>query len=258
MASNPTYEESKQVAEDSRDAEYKQPSFGRGLFLGDFDLDLIHPQPEPDEARDAEGEAYLKTAAHVPHRARRSARDRGDGEDPRGRHPGAQGHRRARHQDPEGVRRSRPDPGLLQPLPGARRRLARGAVDHALGPPVDRPARAAEELRLRGAEAGVAAEGRQGPHLGLPAHRARRRLGPGASVHERRPDRRRLGLHHQRHQAVGDQRRHRRRRRRHGRRPEDRRAQGRHHRLHLPDGHGRRRGRATATSSWACAASRTR
>jgi alkylation response protein AidB-like acyl-CoA dehydrogenase len=57
---NPSYEESKQVAEASRETEYKQPSFGRGLFLGDFDLDIIHPQPKADPERVAEGEEFLK------------------------------------------------------------------------------------------------------------------------------------------------------------------------------------------------------
>src|SRR3954468_4164902 len=57
---NPSYEESKQIAEESRDKEWTQPSFGRGLFLGDFQLDLIHPQPQADAERVAEGEEFLK------------------------------------------------------------------------------------------------------------------------------------------------------------------------------------------------------
>ncbi len=56
---NPSYEQSKQVAEESRETEYKQPSFGREMYLGDFQLDLIHPQPEPDAERVAEGEEFL-------------------------------------------------------------------------------------------------------------------------------------------------------------------------------------------------------
>jgi alkylation response protein AidB-like acyl-CoA dehydrogenase len=59
MASNPSYEQSKQVAEASREAEWKQPSFGRELFLGDFRLDLIHPQPPLDPVAVEEGEAFL-------------------------------------------------------------------------------------------------------------------------------------------------------------------------------------------------------
>jgi alkylation response protein AidB-like acyl-CoA dehydrogenase len=60
MASNPTYEQSKQVAEESREAEWKQPSFGKELFLGDFRLDLIHPQPQVDAVAREKGEAFLQ------------------------------------------------------------------------------------------------------------------------------------------------------------------------------------------------------
>ncbi|MEA2170497.1 MAG: hypothetical protein QOF76_3797 [Solirubrobacteraceae bacterium] len=61
MASNnPSYEESKQVAEESRETEWKQPSFGREMYLGDFQLDLIHPQPKADPEKVREGEAFLK------------------------------------------------------------------------------------------------------------------------------------------------------------------------------------------------------
>ncbi|MGI8506229.1 MAG: acyl-CoA dehydrogenase family protein [Solirubrobacteraceae bacterium] len=61
MASNnPSYQESKQVAEESREAEYKQPSFGRGMYLGDFQLDLIHPQSTADPERVREGEEFLE------------------------------------------------------------------------------------------------------------------------------------------------------------------------------------------------------
>src|SRR5436305_1383555 len=45
MASNVSYEQAKQVAEESREAAWELPSFGRELFLGDLRLDLIHPQP---------------------------------------------------------------------------------------------------------------------------------------------------------------------------------------------------------------------
>ena len=60
MASNPSYEQSKQVAEDSRETEWKQPSFGKELFLGNFRLDLIHPQPASDPEMVERGEAFLK------------------------------------------------------------------------------------------------------------------------------------------------------------------------------------------------------
>ncbi|WP_448628637.1 acyl-CoA dehydrogenase family protein [Geodermatophilus sp. URMC 64] len=60
MASNPSYEQSKQVAEASRETEWTKPSFGKELFLGNFRLDLIHPQPELDPAAVRKGEAFLE------------------------------------------------------------------------------------------------------------------------------------------------------------------------------------------------------
>jgi hypothetical protein len=60
MTSNPSYEQSKQVAEASRETEWTKPSFGKELFLGNFRLDLIHPQPALDPAMVAKGEAFLQ------------------------------------------------------------------------------------------------------------------------------------------------------------------------------------------------------
>ena len=61
MATNVTYEQSKQIAEESREANWEKESFGRELFLGNLRLDLIHPQPElPAEAVE-KGEAFLDT-----------------------------------------------------------------------------------------------------------------------------------------------------------------------------------------------------
>ncbi len=60
MASHPSYEQSKQVAEASREAEWTKPSFGKELFLGNFRLDLIHPQPELDAAAVEKGERFLE------------------------------------------------------------------------------------------------------------------------------------------------------------------------------------------------------
>jgi alkylation response protein AidB-like acyl-CoA dehydrogenase len=61
MATNPTYEQSKQVAEAGREAEWRLPSFGKQLFLGHLELDLIHPQPALDPADVERGEAFLAT-----------------------------------------------------------------------------------------------------------------------------------------------------------------------------------------------------
>src|SRR3954470_11120939 len=59
MTSQPSYEQSKQVAEASRETEWTKPSFGKQLFLGNLRLDLIHPQPDLDPASVEKGEAFL-------------------------------------------------------------------------------------------------------------------------------------------------------------------------------------------------------
>jgi alkylation response protein AidB-like acyl-CoA dehydrogenase len=52
--------EARQVAEAARETEWRKPSFCKGLFLGRFDLDLIHPHPQPTPEARAKGEAYLE------------------------------------------------------------------------------------------------------------------------------------------------------------------------------------------------------
>ena len=54
-----TETESRQVAEAAREQEWTRPSFGKGLFLGSFDLDLIHPHPQPTEEERRKGDAFL-------------------------------------------------------------------------------------------------------------------------------------------------------------------------------------------------------
>jgi alkylation response protein AidB-like acyl-CoA dehydrogenase len=48
----------RQVAEEARETSWELPSFGRQLFLGDFQLDLIHPHPVPDEESVKRGEEF--------------------------------------------------------------------------------------------------------------------------------------------------------------------------------------------------------
>ena len=60
MTSHPSYEQSKRVAEASRETEWTKPSFGKELFLGHFRLDLIHPQPPLDAATVTKGETFLE------------------------------------------------------------------------------------------------------------------------------------------------------------------------------------------------------
>ena len=38
--------EARQVAEAARESGWQKPSFGKQLYLGDFQLDLIHPHPD--------------------------------------------------------------------------------------------------------------------------------------------------------------------------------------------------------------------
>ena len=52
MAAEITERDSRQVAEEAREADWRLPSFGKDLFLGRLRLDLIHPQPRLDAAND--------------------------------------------------------------------------------------------------------------------------------------------------------------------------------------------------------------
>jgi alkylation response protein AidB-like acyl-CoA dehydrogenase len=54
-----SYQESRQVAEASREQDWAKPSFAKELFLGRFRLDLIDPWPTPDPAGTAKGDAFL-------------------------------------------------------------------------------------------------------------------------------------------------------------------------------------------------------
>ena len=256
MASQISEKEARQVAESAREQGWEKPSFGKRAVPRQPGA---RPHPPPAEARPGrgrEGRGVPRPPARVPRRARRPARDRARRADPRRRRRRAQGARRARHEGARVLRRARPLAGPLQPRARARRHVAFGARHAALRAPVDRRRRAADGLRLRGAEAEVAAARRARPHLRLPADRARRRLGSRPPRHDGRAGRGRLRP--QRPQAVGDQRRRRRHRRRHGPGAEVRGPQGRHHglrpRLSTPTASPS----STATSSWACAGSRTR
>jgi alkylation response protein AidB-like acyl-CoA dehydrogenase len=57
---NPSEQESREVAEAAREAEWTAPSFVRELFLGRFRLDLIHPYPEQSAADKRKTDEYLE------------------------------------------------------------------------------------------------------------------------------------------------------------------------------------------------------
>src|SRR5215471_15694748 len=50
--------EARQVAEEAREAGWQKPSFGKQLYLVDFQLDLIHPHPQPSEEARQRGEEF--------------------------------------------------------------------------------------------------------------------------------------------------------------------------------------------------------
>ncbi len=59
MSSSVSERQAREVAEAAREAEWKLPSFGKELFLGNFRLDLIHPQPRLEPAAVEKGERFL-------------------------------------------------------------------------------------------------------------------------------------------------------------------------------------------------------
>jgi len=54
-----TERDARKVAEAARETEWRKPSFGKKLFLGQLQLDLIDPWPQPDPAYAEKGQAFL-------------------------------------------------------------------------------------------------------------------------------------------------------------------------------------------------------
>jgi alkylation response protein AidB-like acyl-CoA dehydrogenase len=61
MASNVSEREAREVAEAARETDWNLPSFGKELFLGNFRVDLIHPQPALDATAVEKGDRFLET-----------------------------------------------------------------------------------------------------------------------------------------------------------------------------------------------------
>jgi alkylation response protein AidB-like acyl-CoA dehydrogenase len=53
-----TEAQARQVAEQARESEWTLPSFGKQLFLGDFQLGLIHPHPRQSDQAQRQGEEF--------------------------------------------------------------------------------------------------------------------------------------------------------------------------------------------------------
>jgi alkylation response protein AidB-like acyl-CoA dehydrogenase len=60
MPANVTEQQARDVVEAARETEWKLPSFGKELFLGNLQLDLIHPQPPQDPIAVEKGERFLE------------------------------------------------------------------------------------------------------------------------------------------------------------------------------------------------------
>ncbi|MEO5316688.1 acyl-CoA dehydrogenase family protein [Pseudarthrobacter sp. CC12] len=54
-----TAEDARAVAEAARESGWDRPSFAKGLYLGSFDLDLVHPWPAADPASVQRGEEFM-------------------------------------------------------------------------------------------------------------------------------------------------------------------------------------------------------
>ena len=52
-------QQARQVAEQAREVQWHQPSFGKELFLGRLRLDLVHPHPSGSAEAAKRGEAFL-------------------------------------------------------------------------------------------------------------------------------------------------------------------------------------------------------
>jgi hypothetical protein len=59
MATDTGYTEARAISEAAREKEWKLPSFGKGLYLGDFQPELIFPQPELAADAVEKGERFL-------------------------------------------------------------------------------------------------------------------------------------------------------------------------------------------------------
>jgi len=63
MSTQVSEAEARRVAEEAREAAWLRPSFGKQLFLGDFQLGLIHPYPAPDPELEERGAAFCERLA---------------------------------------------------------------------------------------------------------------------------------------------------------------------------------------------------
>src|SRR5450432_301286 len=59
MPADAGYKEARAISEAAREKDWKLPSFGKGLYLGDFQPELISPQPDMPADAVEKGERFL-------------------------------------------------------------------------------------------------------------------------------------------------------------------------------------------------------
>ncbi len=62
-AADSGYKEARSISEAAREKDWKLPSFGKSLYLGDFQPELISPQPDLPADSVEKGERFLATLA---------------------------------------------------------------------------------------------------------------------------------------------------------------------------------------------------
>ena len=73
VATQVTERQAREVAEAARETEWTRPSFAKELYLGRFDVVLIHPHPRGDAEDDRARRGVPRPAARVLRDARRRA-----------------------------------------------------------------------------------------------------------------------------------------------------------------------------------------
>ena len=121
MATQVSEKQAREVAEAAREQEWKLPSFGKQLFMGDFRLDLISPQPRQSPEAVEKGERFLRELRAFLVEEVDPLRIERDAKIPEETIDGLKKLGALGHEGPRGVRRARALAGLLQPRAGAGR-----------------------------------------------------------------------------------------------------------------------------------------
>ena len=181
--------QARQVAEEAREAQWRQPSFGKELFLGRLRLDLVHPHPSGSVEAAERGEAFLARLREFCESQIDAAVIERDGQIPdevvRGlKELGAFGMKIGTEYGGLGLsqvyyNKALALVGSVHPSLGALL-----SAHQSIGVP-----QPISTVRDRGAEANVAAPVYPGDQR-VPAHRAGRGQRPGPAAHHRHPGRR--------------------------------------------------------------------